>query len=451
MVTGNMLILIFLLSIVLLFLLIIKFKWEPFLALIGVSLIVGLLVGIPTTEIPIIFTDGFGSSLAGVGLLIGLGIMFGQLLGASGAIEKIAQSLLKVFGAKRSPEAVSLTGAFVSIPVFFDAAFIILINLIRDLSTKAKISMVTLTTALSVGLIVTHGTVPPTPGPLIVADNTGAQLGFFILYGLIVSFPAILVAGVFYGKWIGRNKPLYSELVDTNSTIETEQKSEYKKEISTFLSFSLLLLPILLIVIGAILELTSYDNIFINVALFIGEKNTALFISLLITAFLLRPYLSEKPSELYKEAIASGGLIILISGAGGGFGAILNSSGIGEYLVEVMTGWSMPILILAFLFSQILRATLGNTTLALITASTVLGPMAADLGASPLLLGLAICAGGIGLSLPNDSGFWVVSRFANLSVEDTLKTWTVGGTLAGLTVLLMVYILSLFQGILPGI
>ncbi|MEI3614907.1 GntP family permease [Pseudogracilibacillus sp. SO30301A] len=452
MVTGNMLILIFLLAIALLFLLIIKFKWEPFLALISVSILVGIFSGIPLTEIPIIITGGFGDSLAGVGLLIGLGIMIGQLLGASGAIERIGHSLLKLFGAKRAHTAVAYTGALVSIPVFFDAAFIILINLIRNLSKQAKISMVTLTTALSVGLIVTHGVVPPTPGPLIVADNTNADLGFFILYGLLVSIPAVLVAGVFYGKWIGRDKPIYS---NDNIKIEKHTKEtsyqEGRKEISTGLSFGLLLLPIVLIVCGAILELSNFDNTFVNIILFIGEKNTALFISLLVTAYMLRPYLTEKPSELYKEAIASGGLIILISGAGGGFGAILNNSGMGEYLVEVMTGWSMPILLLAFLFSQILRATLGNTTLALITASTVLGPMATDLGASPLLLGLAICAGGIGLSLPNDSGFWVVSRFANLSVQDTLKTWTVGGTIAGVTVLLMVYVLSLFQGILPGI
>jgi len=448
MVTGNLLIFIFLLAIALLFLLIIRFKWEPFLALIGVSLLVGLFSGVPLQEIPVVITEGFGDSLAGVGLLIGLGIMIGQLLGASGAIQKIGHVLLNIFGAKRANTAVAYTGALVSIPVFFDAAFIILINLIRSLSRQAKVSMVTLTTALAVGLIVTHGVVPPTPGPLIVADNTKADLGFFILYGLLVSIPAILVAGVWYGKWVGKNKPIYSDELTEGAA---EEAKAPRKEIGAGLSFGLLLLPIALIVTGAILELSSYDNVVVNAIMFIGEKNTALFISLLVTAYMLRPYLNEKPSELYKEAIASGGLIILISGAGGSFGAILNSSGIGEYLVEVMTGWSMPILLLAFLFSQILRATLGNTTLALITASTVLGPMAADLGASPLLLGLAICAGGIGLSLPNDSGFWVVSRFANLSVQDTLKTWTAGGTLAGVTVLAMVYVLSLFQGILPGI
>lgn len=456
MASGGMLIVIFLLSIVLLLLLIIKFNWEPFLALIGVSILVGLLAGIPAMEIPIVITEGLGSSLAGVGLIIGLGIMFGKLLEASGAVHKIAKTLVKVFGTKKTPSAVSFTGGLVSIPVFFDAAFIILVNLIKNLSKQAKISMMTLTTSLSVGLIVTHGMIPPTPGPLIVADNVGASVGFYILYGIIVSIPAVLVAGVFYAKWIGKNKPVYSN-ADEDSEVQSKGNENItdsigeKKEISAGLSFGLLLFPIVLIVIGAFLDLQNYDNILTNTLMFIGETNVALFISVLVTAFMVRPYLKEKTSSLYKDAIESGGLIILISGAGGGFGAVLNEGGIGNYLVELMTGWSMPILLLAFLFAQILRAALGNTTLALITASTVLGPMAAELGNSPLLLGLAISAGGIGLSLPNDSGFWVVNKFSNLSVKDTLKTWTAGGTIAGVTALGMVYVLSLFEGILPGL
>src|SRR5690625_4845777 len=380
--------------------------------------------------------------------------MYHKMLEASGADHKRAQTLVKIFGTKKTPAAVSLTGGLVSIPVFFDAAFIILVNLIKNLSKQAKISMMTLTTSLSVGLIVTHGMVPPTPGPLIVADNVGASVGFYILYGIIVSIPAVLVAGVFYAKWIGKNKPVYSNTDEDSEEQSKEQITDSmgdKKEISAGLSFGLLLFPIILIVIGAFLDLQNYDNVIVNSLMFIGETNVALFISLLVTAVFVRPYLKEKTTGLYKDAIESGGLIILISGAGGGFGAVLNESGIGNYLVELMTGWSMPILLLAFLFSQILRAALGNTTLALITASTVLGPMAAELGASPLLLGLAISAGGIGLSLPNDSGFWVVNKFSNLSVKDTLKTWTAGGTIAGVTALAMVYVLSLFEGILPGL
>lgn len=207
--TGFGLILVFLASIALLFFIILKLKWEPFLALLIATIFVGLVVGMPFGDIPGVMKEGFGSSLAGVGILIGLGVMFGQLLGSAGAIQAIAQALLKVTGTKRAPTAVAFTGAIVSIPVFFDAAFIILVNLIRSISVRAKISMMTLTAALGVGLAVTHGLVPPTPGPIVVADQVGVSLGVFIAYGIVVATPAVIVAAIFYAQWVGRNKPLY--------------------------------------------------------------------------------------------------------------------------------------------------------------------------------------------------------------------------------------------------
>ena len=452
--TGFGLILVFIASIALLFFIILKLKWEPFLALLIATIFVGLVAGMPAVDIPGVMTEGFGASLAGVGILIGLGVMFGQLLGSAGAIQSIAQALLRVTGVKRAPTAVAFTGAIVSIPVFFDAAFIVLVNLIRSISVRAKISMMTLTTALAVGLCVTHGLVPPTPGPIVVADQVGVSLGVFIAYGIVVATPAVIVAAIFYAQWVGRNKPVYdpaSHGLAAEDLDGGEPEVADGPTISTSRAFFLLALPIVIILIGAFVGLMEVEHPVANFLQFIGDPNIGLLIGLLVTAVGVRPYLKEKASVLYQKAIADGGLVILISGAGGAYGGMLNESGVGTYLVNTMTGWSIPILLLAFLFSQILRVSLGNTTLALITASTVLGPMAYELGASPLLLGLAVCAGGIGLSLPNDSGFWVVNKFSGLSVADTLKTWTVGGTLAGITALGMVHVLSLFQGVLPGI
>lgn len=452
--TGVGLIAVFLASIALLFFLILKLKWEPFLALLVATIFVGLVAGMPVLEVPAVMTEGFGSSLAGVGILIGLGVMFGQLLGSAGAIQAIAQALLRITGVKRAPTAVAFTGAIVSIPVFFDAAFIVLVNLIRSISVSAKISIMTLTTALAVGLAATHGLVAPTPGPIVVADQVGASLGLFIAYGLVVAVPAVLVAAIFYAQWVGRNKPVYDPAthgVAAKDLDGSEAEEDSGPKISTSRAMFLLALPIVIILVGAFVGLADIDHPIANAIEFIGDPNMGLLIGLLVTAVGVRPYLREKASVLYQKAIADGGLVILISGAGGAYGGMLNESGVGDYLVKTMTGWSIPILLLAFLFSQILRVSLGNTTLALITASTVLGPMAFELGASPILLGLAICAGGIGLSLPNDSGFWVVNKFSGLSVAETLKTWTVGGTIAGVTALGAVYVLSLFQGILPGI
>ncbi|GAB6931184.1 gluconate:H+ symporter [Paenibacillus sp. JCM 10914] len=448
MLTGPMLIAAFIIALALLFLLIIKWKVEPFLALTIIAFVTAIGIGIPLKEVPGIVTSGFGSTLTGVGILIGLGVIFGQFLGASGAIERIADSLLKIFGIKNSPAGLAVSGTIVSIPVFFDAAFVILSGLLKSLATRTGISIVTFVTALGIGLITSHNMIAPTPGPMIVAENTGSDLGLFILYGIICAIPATLVGGFLYGMFIGKR-------VKTESTIEDEaienEELGQRKQISTGLSFGMLALPIVLILANTFSKMlvpgTSIETFFG----FIGDKNIALLISVLVAIIALRPYIAENYNKLYSEAIATAGMIVLITGAGGAFGAVINHSGIGDYLITTMQSWSIPVLMLAFIFSQILRASLGSSTVALVTTSTIMGPLIVDLGVSPILLGLAICAGGIGLSLPNDSGFWVVNRFGKLTVPQTLKVWTLGGFIAGLTALATVYVLSLFSGILPGL
>ncbi|WP_066295730.1 GntP family permease [Bacillus sp. FJAT-29937] len=446
MVTGNMLIVIFLLSLAALFFLILKLKLEPFLSLIGVALATAIVIGIPINEVPGIVAGGFGATLTGVGILIGLGVIFGQFLGASGAVEKIAQAVLKVFGTKRSAAGLGLTGTAVSIPVFFDAAFVILSGLIKSLSKKTGLSVVTFVTALGVGLIVSHNMIAPTPGPLVVAENTKSDLGLFILYGIICSIPATLIGGYLYGLFIGKRVQHSGEMEESAGVPDAP-----KKEISTGLSFFMLALPIVLILANTVSQILVPDTIISSALGFIGEKNVALFISVIVAIVVLGPYISTPKETLYAEAINSAGIIILITGAGGAFGAVINKSGIGDHLIATLQDLSIPVLLLAFIFSQILRASLGSATVALVTTSSIMGPLAVDLGVSPILLGLAICSGGIGLSLPNDSGFWVVSKFGKLTIPQTLKAWTVGGFLAGLSALAMVYVLSLFSGILPGI
>ncbi|MFC4712880.1 GntP family permease [Planococcus dechangensis] len=447
MITGNLLIVIFVLSLAALFFAILKLKVEPFLALVTVAILTALVIGMPLAEVASTVTTGFGNTLAGVGILIGLGVIFGQFLGASGAVEKIAQAVLKVFGVNKSPAGLALTGTAVSIPVFFDAAFVILSGLIRTLSSKTGISVVSFVTALGVGLIVSHNMIAPTPGPLVVAENTGADLGLFILYGILVAIPATLVGGYLYGMFIGKRVKHSGEVEE----VVVDKADLPKKEISTGLSFFMLALPIVLILSNTVSQLLIPDSGLSSVFGFIGEKNIALLISVIVAIILLRPYIAIPNNRLYSDAISSAGIIILITGAGGAFGAVINSSGIGDHLITTMQNWSIPVLLLAFIFSQILRASLGSATVALVTTSSILGPMIAELGVSPILLGLAICAGGIGLSLPNDSGFWVVNRFGKLTVPQTLLAWTGGGFIAGVTALITVLILSLFSGILPGL
>ncbi|MER2124291.1 MAG: gluconate:H+ symporter [Exiguobacterium indicum] len=447
MVTGNLLVVIFILSLALLFFSILKLKIEPFLALVAISILTALAIGMPVKEVASVVTTGFGNTLAGVGILIGLGVIFGQFLGASGAVEKIAQAVLNVFGPKKSSAGLALTGTAVSIPVFFDAAFVILSGLIRSLSSKTGISVVSFVTALGVGLIVSHNMIAPTPGPLVVAENTGSELGFFILYGIIVAIPATLVGGYLYGMFIGKRIKHSGDIEE----LSIDPADLPKKEIGTGLSFFMLALPIVLILLNTVSQLLFPGTSIATFLGFIGEKNVALLISVFAAVILLRPYIAIPNARLYSEAISSAGIIILITGAGGAFGAVINNSGIGDHLITTMQNWSIPVLLLAFIFSQILRASLGSATVALVTTSSILGPMVGELGVSPILLGLAICAGGIGLSLPNDSGFWVVNRFGKLTIPQTLLAWTGGGFIAGLTALATVFLLSLFTGILPGL
>lgn len=458
MLTGNGLIIGFIVALAILFVLIIRFKWDAFIALLVVAIGLGLVSAIPAHEVPGVIAEGFGNTLAGVGILIGLGIIFGQFLAASGGIEKIAGSMLKAFGVRNSPYAMAATSTTVAIPVFFDAAFIILHKLIYSLSIRTKISLATFVAILAIGLIVSHSLIIPTPGPLVVADQMGVDIGVFFIYGLIVAIPATLVGGVIYGKLIGKRVTNGTRLDDVREEIEANEQVENnpdQKSIPTWLAYAMLALPIVLILSNTVVNnLIFQDNpeaMLGKVFAVIGDKNSALLISVIVATFVLTPYIKEKTSTVMKEAFDSSGMVLLITGAGGAFGQVVQKTGLGELLVDLMTGFNMPALILGFVFAQILRASLGSATVALVTTSTILGPLAVDLGVSPVLLGLAIAAGGIGLSLPNDSGFWVVNKFGRLSVTETIRVWSLGGFVAGLTALVMVHLLSAISGFLPGL
>lgn len=434
-----MLMILFILALAILFLLILKFKIEPFIALLITSFGLALAVRIPISEASSIIADGFGSTLAGVGILIGLGIVFGQFLAKAGAVEKIAEGILSLTGSKKSPAGLALTGTIVSIPVFFDAAFVILNKVIKSLSTKTGIARITFVTALAVGLIVSHSMVIPTPGPLVVAENIGVDLGIFLIAGIFVAAVATLVGGYGYGTFIGRR--MKTEATEEAAEVDDTEVQAPLKQISKKLSFGLIALPIVLILSNTLSQLFIPDHPVSSFFAFVGDKNVALLIAVLVSLVVLKPYIAGPYKAQFNQSMQDAGGILLITGAGGAFGAVINASGMGDYLIEMMTSWNIHILLLAFIFTQILRASLGSATVALVTTSSILGPQIAELAVSPVLLALAICSGAIGLSLPNDSGFWVVNRFGNLTVAQTLKAWSLGGFIAGLTGITLVYIM----------
>lgn len=438
---------------------IIKYNLHPFLSLLIGGLIMGIGVGMPLTDVSSSLAKGFGGTMEGIGIIIILGVGLGHLLHVSGATEQIAALMLKFTGQKNSPLAVNLTGYIVSIPVFFDAAFVILVNLVKSLSRKGKVPFITLVTSLAVGLIVTHALVIPTPGPIAVADTMGVNIGWFLLYSIIVSLPASLAGGVLYGKYLGTKKEYAQDFANAFADEEEAEvvSVENKNAPSGGLGIFLIFLPIAIILMGTVaslfLEKGTSMYIFFN---FLGNKNIALLIGLLVAFVMLKPYINNSLNEVVTSAATQSGIILAITGAGGSFGKIINDTGIGTKLVEGMTGLTsgagIALIIAAFVISQVLRAAQGSTTVALVTTSAIFSPIIAGMATvSPVLVGLAICAGGIGLSLPNDSGFWVVSRFSKFDIKQTMQVWTMGGTIAGVTALVVILILSLFSSTLPGL
>jgi GntP family gluconate:H+ symporter len=446
-VTGPLLFIAFVISIGFILISVIRFKMNPFIALLLTCLLTGFMVRMPLTGIGENIALGFGNTLKGIGIVIGLGIIFGRILSESGATEKIAHTLVQYFGEKRSPLAVNITGFLVSIPVFIDAGFVILISVVKKLSVISRQSMLTLVTALAVGQITSHNMVVPTPGPVEVANNTSVSMGIFTVYAVLVGIPAALLGGWLYGIFIGKKAP---DTQENNHLFE--ETPTHKSLPSAFLSFSILLLPIILILTGSIVALVLQEKSWAyGFFSFIGNKNIALLISVLVGSLLLNRHMIHDLSKVVAEAGEKAGMILLITGAGGSFGYIITASGIGSYLVDTLSSWNISIIVTGFLLSVLLKAAQGSSTVALIMASAILGPLISTSTASPILVALAICAGGSCLSLPNDSAFWVVSRFSNFTVKDTLKSWTAGSTISGLVSFAIIFLLSLLSDKLPGL
>lgn len=435
MITGFPLLIVFAISVVILLVSIIKLKLNPFIAMILTSIITAFLVRMPLSDIAGTITSGFGGTLTSIGIVIGLGIIFGNILSEAGATEAIAKGLLKKTGNEKAALAVTTAGFLISIPVFMDAAFVIMMPIVKYVAKATKKSLMIFVVALGVGTIVGHAMVIPTPGPLAVAANMNADVGGFLFYSLITGFVAIIVAGYLYGKRFN-SYPAYEGDAD-------EVEADDEKHIPSFgLSMATLLFPIVLILLSNLMTSVAAGTVVASIFGFIGEKDIALFLGCVFAYAMLHGYIEKDFNQVVTEAADSAGLILLITGAGGAFGNVLSTSGIGDYLVTTMSGMNISPIVLGFALSALLRVSQGSTTVALVTTSSILGTAIAATGASPILVGLAICAGGIGFSLPNDSGFWVLSRFSGISVSDTLKSWTIGGTIASFTVFVLLLIIS---------
>ncbi|MEQ8712235.1 MAG: GntP family permease [Cyclobacteriaceae bacterium] len=418
-------------------------KWHPFLSLIVAALGAGLALGLPLPEVVSKIGEGFGGLLASIGVIIVLGSILGMMMEQSGAAQTIASVLMNGIGRKHPMVALSFLGAFVGIPVFCDAGFIILSRLIKQISERTGQTPACLSVGLAAGLYATHTLVPPTPGPIAAAGNLGATsyLGLVILTGFFVAFVTLPMA-LWLGTRLTRN--VISELPEAPASEGSNVVS-----LAPWRALVPIVLPILLISLGTISNLASWDLTVID---FAGNPMIALLISVFVGFFCLKLQSVKVFTQLTTTAISQAGPILIITGAGGAFGAVLKASSLTSHLTGLIGGGhqsGMVILLAAFGVAAILKTAQGSSTAAIVVTSSLLAPMIGMSGVSPMFVTLCVIAiggGAMTFSHANDSYFWVVSQFSGLKVGDAYRSYSIVSAVQGLSVLVVVLILNMIVG-----
>ena len=430
-----------------------KFGLHPFLTLLSASFITAFAFGLPMVEVVQVINAGFGGILSYIGLVIVFGTIIGVILEKTGAAVTMANTIIKLLGKRYPTLTMSVIGYIVSIPVFCDSGFVILNSLKKSLSQRMQVSSVAMSIALATGLYATHTFVPPTPGPIAAAANLklGDQLGLVIAVGLFVSIPTIL-AGLFWANRF-RNFHLDDQEIESGRLRTVDQKSMKLTEQdlpSPLSAFIPIIAPILMICIGSIANFPSRpfgtDFIFICV-LFLGKPLIALIIGLALSTRLIK--LGKRTKQLnnfVSQGITAAAPIILITGAGGAFGAVLKATRMGDYLGQTLSGMGVGIF-MPFLVAAALKSTQGSSTVALVTTSAMVANLLPELGLDSsigrVLTVMAIGAGAMTVSHANDSYFWVVSQFSNMNVSLSYRAHTMATLFQGLTGITIVFLLSL--------
>ncbi len=431
---------------------VLKLKISAFISLLITAIYVGIIAGMPLQNITKSIQDGMAGTLGFVATVVGLGAIFGQMLESSGGAESLAHYLLKKFKKERASWAMVFTGFIVAIPVFFDVGFIILVPIIYALSRDSKRSLLYYGIPLLAGLAVTHSFIPPTPGPVAVADIINVQLGWVIFLGVIIGFPTAIIAGPVFGKYIS-NK-IY---IEPPAEFEKPSKKSYdENNLPPFGLIALIIaIPLFLILVNTFTGLAIdkgvvSQSIYTDILEFIGHPFSALIIATLLATYFLcvkRDMGKQKILDLSTKALGPAGIIILITGAGGVLKQVLVDSGIGEILAESMANSALPPILLAWLLAAVVRVTQGSSTVAMITAAGIVAPILSEFELSDphrALVVLAIASGATLLSHVNDSGFWLVGKYFGMNEKQTLQTWTVMESIIAVCGLIFTLFASLF-------
>lgn len=429
-------------GICLLFLLIARFKLNAFISFIIVSLLVGVAEGMEVLEVVDSIQNGLGKTLGSLVMILGLGAMLGKLVADSGAAQRITTQLVEKFGRKNIQWAVVITGFIVGIPMFYSVGFVILVPLIFTVAAATGLPLIYVGLPMLAALSVTHGYLPPHPAPTGIAVMFNADLGKTLIYGILIAIPAIVVAGPLFSRTIKNIEatPLKEFL---NPKILTDEEMP-----GTGISIFTALLPVILIGFAALLDFLLPDgNIIKKIILVAGNPVIAMLLSVLVAIYTLGLARGRKMTEIMgsvSNAVAGITMVLLIIAGAGALKEVLVDSGVSDYIGNMLKGSTISPLILAWLIATAIRVCVGSATVAGLTAAGIVLPLLSGTDVSPELMVLAIGSGSLMLSHVNDGGFWLYKEYFNLSVKDTLKTWTVMETTVGVMGLLGVLVLDIF-------
>lgn len=484
---------------------VLRTRLDAFVALILASLVTGIVAGQPLLDTVSSITTGFGDTLASIGIVIGLGVGIGKILEVSGAADALARAFLKAFGKGREEWAMGSVGALVSIPVFCDSGYVIMNPLARSIARVKRGGYVALALALGCGMTLTHHMVPPTPGPLGVAGILGVDLGLLIVTGLVFTV-ILLPVVVLYAKWVGPQLedkiipsvreavygrvPVAAGAVASGGTATAAgsgaagdgaddglddgvDDSEPDRDavatdlgeppagagphrVGALLGSLPLVVPLVLIVLNTVTAAIDRDqqgvlqgdyvpSSWVVPFAFLGNPVVALVLGMALAVYVLLPRWTprDKVHSWLADAASSAGLILLITGAGGGFGLVLRESGVGDALAEAIASINLPAFLVPFLIATLVRIAQGSGTVAMITAASVTAPLVEPLGIDPLLAAMACTAGSMVFSYFNDSYFWVVTRFTGLEGTSALRAWSGITTAVWIGSIPLLFVLSL--------
>ena len=419
----NMSYIIILASIVGLILLISRLKIDAFISFIIVSLAAGVALGIPLHEVPAVVNRGVGSIMEGLTLIIIFGAMLGKLVAESGAAGRIASVMVGAFGTKRIQWGLMLTGFAVGIPLFYNIGFVLLVPIIFSVAFRYKFPPVYIGLPMLASLSVAHGFLPPHPSPVALVAQFGANMGLTLIYGLIVAIPAIVVAGPIFSQTLKR---IQSGPVALFSADEAEAPRPQPGTLNSFLSATL---PVFLLILFALPEQLGggLPPAWSELAAFAGSPTVVMLLAILIAAYTLglrQGRTMKQVMDIFAEAVREIAGILLIIAGSGVFKQVMEHSGVSHQLADLLSQLPIHPLVLGWMMAAVIRALIGSATVAALTAASVLVPLVGESGADPNLMVLAVGAGSLMFSHVNDSGFWMFKEYFNISLSDTLRSWS---------------------------